>query len=101
MKMMEIARALAMNPKLLLLDESMAGMPPREIDTLVQFLKDVKKKEGIAVIAMVEHIMRAVVNFAERLIVLYQGKKMLEAPTAQALSDPRVIDVYLGRESEG
>jgi branched-chain amino acid transport system ATP-binding protein len=100
MKMMEIARALAMNPKLLLLDESMAGMPPREIDTLVQFLKDIKKKEGIAVVAMVEHIMRAVVNFAERLIVLYQGKKMLEAPTAQALSDPRVIDVYLGRETE-
>jgi branched-chain amino acid transport system ATP-binding protein len=101
MKMMEIARALAMNPKLLLLDESMAGMPPREIDTLVQFLKDIKKKEGIAVIAMVEHIMRAVVNFADRVIVMYQGKKMLEAPTAQALSDPRVIDVYLGRESEG
>jgi branched-chain amino acid transport system ATP-binding protein len=44
--------------------------------------------------------MRAVVNFAERLIVLNQGKKMLEAPTAQALSDPRVIDVYLGRETE-
>jgi branched-chain amino acid transport system ATP-binding protein len=100
MKMMEIARALAMNPRLLLLDESMAGMPPREIDTLVQFLKDIKKKEGIAVVAMVEHIMRAVANFAERLIVLYQGKKMLEAPTAQALSDPRVIDVYLGRETE-
>jgi branched-chain amino acid transport system ATP-binding protein len=100
MKMMEIARALAMNPKLLLLDESMAGMPPKEIDALVEFLKDIKKKEGIAVIAMVEHIMRAVVNFAERVIVLNQGKKMLEAPTAQALSDPRVIDIYLGREAE-
>ena len=99
MKMMEIARALAMNPKLLLLDESMAGMPPKEIDTLVAFLKSIKQKEGLAVI-MVEHIMRAVVNFAERVIVLYQGKKMLEAPTAEALSDPRVVDVYLGRESE-
>lgn len=101
MKMMEIARALAMNPKLLLLDESMAGMPPKEIDALVEFLKTIKKQEGIAIIAMVEHIMRAVVNFAERVIVLYQGKKMLDAPTAQALSDPRVIDVYLGRESAG
>jgi branched-chain amino acid transport system ATP-binding protein len=100
MKMMEIARALAMNPKLLLLDESMAGMPPKEIDALVEFLKRIKQQEGIAVIAMVEHIMRAVVNFAERVIVLYQGKKMLEAPTAEALSDPRVIDVYLGRESD-
>lgn len=101
MKMMEIARALAMNPKLLLLDELMAGMPPKEIDTLVEFLKRIKQQEGISVIAMVEHIMRAVVNFAERVIVLYQGKKLLEAPTAEALSDPRVIDVYLGRESEG
>lgn len=100
LKMMEIARALAMSPKLLLLDESMAGMPPKEIDTLVEFLKAVKQREGIAVIAMVEHIMRAVVNFAERVIVLNQGKKMLEAPTAQALTDPRVIDVYLGRESD-
>lgn len=100
LKMMEIARALAMNPKLLLLDESMAGMPPKEIDSLVEFLKGIQQKEGIAVIAMVEHIMRAVVNFADRVIVMYQGKKMLEAPTAQALRDPRVIDVYLGLESE-
>lgn len=100
LKMMEIARALAMNPKLLLLDESMAGMPPKDIDALVEFLKSIKQKEGVAAIAMVEHIMRAVVKFAERVIVLYQGKKMLEAPTAQALSDPRVIDVYLGRELE-
>lgn len=99
-KMMEIARALAMKPKLLLLDESMAGMPPKDIDALVELLKRVKQKEGIAVIAMVEHIMRAVVGFAERVIVLYQGRKMLEAPTAQALSDSRVIDVYLGRELE-
>src|SRR3989338_1405879 len=97
MKMMEIARALAMKPKLLLLDESMAGMPPKDIDALVQLLKGIKQKEGIAVIAMVEHIMRAVVGFAERVIVLYQGRKMLEAPTAQALSDPRVVDVYLGK----
>lgn len=100
MKMMEIARALAMKPKLLLLDESMAGMPPKDIDALVEFLKVIKQKEGIAVIAMVEHIMRAVVGFAEKVIVLYQGRKMLEAPTAQALSDSRVIDVYLGRELE-
>jgi branched-chain amino acid transport system ATP-binding protein len=67
---------------------------------MVRFLKNIKEKEGIAVIAMVEHIMRAVVNFAERVIVLNQGKKILDAPTAQALSDSRVIDVYLGRESE-
>ena len=99
MKMMEIARALTMRPKLLLLDEAMAGMPPKDIDALVELLKSIKQKEQIAVIAMVEHIMRAVVSFAEKVIVLYQGKKMIEAPPQEALSDTRVVDVYLGRES--
>ena len=78
----------------------MAGMPPKDIDALVELLKNIKQNEQIAVIAMVEHIMRAVVNFAEKVVVLYQGRKMLEAPTVEALSDSRVIDVYLGRESE-
>lgn len=99
MKLMEIARALAMRPKLLLLDEAMAGMPPKDIDALVELLKSIKHQKQIAVIAMVEHIMRAVASFAERVIVLYQGKKLIEGPPEKALSDPRVVDVYLGRES--
>ncbi len=99
-KMMEIARALAMKPKLLLLDEAMAGMPPKDIDEIVEFLQRVKEEEGIAVVSMVEHIMRAVAGFAERVIVLHQGKKLVEAPTAEALGDPRVVDVYLGRPPE-
>ncbi len=99
-KMMEIARALAMRPKLLLLDESMAGMPPKEIDAMVQFLKKIKEEEGIAIVSMVEHIMRAVVGLAQRVIVMHQGKKFIEAPTAEALSDPRVIEIYLGRKGE-
>lgn len=99
-KMMEIARALAMKPKLLLLDESMAGMPPKDIDGVIEFLRKVKEEEGIAVVSMVEHIMRAVVGFAERVVVMYQGRKLVDAPTAEALRDPRVIDVYLGRPLE-
>jgi len=99
-KMMEIARALAMKPKLLLLDESMAGMPPKDIDGMVKFLKRVREEEGIAIVSMVEHIMRAVAGFAERVIVMHQGRKLIEAPTAEALSDPRVVDIYLGRPSE-
>ncbi|MFN4218537.1 MAG: ABC transporter ATP-binding protein [Candidatus Bipolaricaulia bacterium] len=95
-KMMEIARALAMKPKLLLLDESMAGMPPKDIDTMVQFLKRIQEEEGIAIVSMVEHIMRAVVGFAQRVIVMHQGQKLIEAPTAEALSDPRVVEIYLG-----
>lgn len=100
-KLMEIARALAMRPKLLLMDEAMAGMHPRDIDDMVKFMKKVRKEENIAIVSMVEHIMRAVSGFAERVIVMYRGAKLVDAPTAEALSDPRVIDVYLGRPSGG
>jgi branched-chain amino acid transport system ATP-binding protein len=100
-KLMEIARSLAMKPKLLLMDEALAGMHPKDIDQMVTFLKKVKTEEKIAIISMVEHIMRAVSGFAERVIVMYQGAKLTDAPTDQALSDPRVVEVYLGHPSEG
>lgn len=99
-KMMEIARALAMKPKLLLMDEAMAGMHPRDIDEMVRFLKEIKEKENIAVISMVEHIMRAVVGLAERVMVMHQGAKLVDAKTEEALTDPRVVEVYLGRPPE-
>jgi branched-chain amino acid transport system ATP-binding protein len=97
-KLMEMARALAMRPKLLLMDEALAGMHPKDIDEMVVFLKKIKEEESIAIVAMVEHIMRAVVGFAERVIVMHQGKKLVDAPTAEALKDQRVVDVYLGRQ---
>ena len=96
-KLMEIARSLAMRPKLLLMDEALAGMHPKDIDELVTSLKRIRDEENIAIISMVEHIMRAVVGFAERVVVMHQGKKLVDAPTAEALRDPRVIDIYLGR----
>jgi branched-chain amino acid transport system ATP-binding protein len=99
-KLMEIARALAMKPKLLLMDEALAGMHPKDIDQMIRFLKKVKEEEKIAIVSMVEHIMRAVVGFAERVIVMYQGAKLIDAATDRALSDPRVIEVYLGPPSE-
>lgn len=98
-KTMEIARALAMKPKLLLLDECLAGLPPKDIDGMVRMLRGIKEQEGIAIVSMVEHIMRAVVGFADRVIVMHQGRTLIDAPTAEALNDPRVIDVYLGRPS--
>lgn len=96
-KMMEMARALAMKPKLLLMDEAMAGMHPKDIDEMVRFLKKIKEKENIAVVSMVEHVMRAVVGLAERVMVMHQGSKLVDAKTEEALTEPRVIEVYLGR----
>jgi branched-chain amino acid transport system ATP-binding protein len=99
-KLMEIARALAMKPKLLLMDEAMAGMHPNDIDQMVAFIKRVALEDKIAVVAMVEHIMRAVVGMAEKVMVLHQGAKLVDAPTKEALEDPRVVEVYLGRPLE-
>jgi len=99
-RLTEIARALAMKPKLLLMDEAMAGMNPNDIDDMVAFLKRIKEEEGVAIIAMVEHIMRAVVGLAERVMVMHQGAKLLDAPTEEALSHPEVIEVYLGKAPE-
>ncbi|MCK5657935.1 MAG: ABC transporter ATP-binding protein [Syntrophobacteria bacterium] len=99
-KLMEIARALAMKPKLLLMDEAMAGMNPKDIDEMVQFLLRLKEEEKMSIIAMVEHIMRAVVGLAERVMVMHQGAKLVDASTTEALTDPKVIEVYLGH-SEG
>ena len=95
-KMMEIARALSMKPRLLLMDEAMAGMHPTDIDEMVAFLKQVKVQENIAVVSMVEHIMRAVSGFAERVLVMHQGAKLVDANTRRALTDPRVLEIYLG-----
>ncbi len=96
-RLTEIGRALAMKPKLLLMDEAMAGMNPRDIDEMVAFLKRIKQEEGVSIVSMVEHIMRAVVGLAERVMVMHQGATLLDAPTEEALSHPEVIDVYLGR----
>jgi len=95
-KLMEIARALAMKPKLLLMDEAMAGMHPNDIDKMVLLIKEIAVKENISIVAMVEHIMRAVVGLVQRVVVLHQGSKLVDAPTQEALQDPRVVEVYLG-----
>jgi branched-chain amino acid transport system ATP-binding protein len=99
-KLMEIARALAMKPKLLLMDEAMAGMHPNDIDEMVALIKKIAEEDKIAIVAMVEHIMRAVVGLAEKVIVLHQGAKIVDAPTKEALQDPKVVEVYLGHAPE-
>jgi branched-chain amino acid transport system ATP-binding protein len=85
-----------MKPRLLLMDEAMAGMNPKDVDKMVDFIKRIRDEEGIAIVALVEHIMRAVAGLAERVLVMHQGAKLVDEPTKAALSDPRVIEVYLG-----
>ena len=99
-KLTEIGRALAMQPKLILMDEAMSGMHPNDIDQMVLLIKTIAKEQHIAVVAMVEHIMRAVVGMAEKVIVLHQGAKIVDAPTREALQDPKVVEVYLGHPKE-
>ncbi len=95
-KLLELARALAMKPKLLLLDEVVAGMNPRDVDRVVDLIKRVKEEEEIAVVAMVEHVIPAVMKFAERIMVMHEGRKMVEGPTLEVLRMDEVAMVYFG-----
>ncbi len=68
---------------------------------MVELIKQIRETEKIAIVSMVEHIMRAVAGLAERVMVMHQGAKLVDEPTKEALSDPRVVEVYLGRPPEG
>ena len=97
-RLMELARALAMKPKLLLLDEVMAGMNPVDVDRIIELLKKIHEEEDIAIVSMVEHLMQAIVKFAERVIVMHQGKILVEGEPEKVLNHPKVIEVYLGKK---
>ncbi len=95
-KLLELARAIAMKPRLLLLDEVVAGMNPKDADMVVDVVKRARDEYGITVVSMVEHVMRIVAKFAERVIVMNQGRVLLEGPPGEVLRHPQVIEVYLG-----
>jgi len=99
-KRLELARALALRPRILLLDEVMAGLRPREIEFIVGLLKRLSREEGVAVV-VVEHVLKAVSMVAERVVVLHHGLKIAEGAPEEVMRDERVREAYIGPMSLG
>jgi len=97
-KRLEVARALATDPKLLLLDEVMAGLRPTETDRMVAILRDLNKETGITIV-LIEHVMRAVMALASQILVLNHGKPIAQGEPQAVVHDPAVIQSYLGVEA--
>jgi branched-chain amino acid transport system ATP-binding protein len=95
-KRLEVARALATRPRLLLLDEVMAGLNPAELTGIVDLVRRVHA-EGVTLI-VIEHIMAAMMRLAQRIVMLHHGEKIAEGTPREIASDRRVIDAYLGEE---
>ena len=94
---LEVARALATRPALLLLDEMMAGLRPKEIDELVGVLRKVQSEEGITML-LTEHVMRAVMALADQIVVLHHGEVIARGEPASIVRDRAVLDCYLGED---
>ena len=97
-KRLEFAKALAMNPKLLLLDEVMAGLNAVEVDEVVELIKKMREK-GVTIL-VIEHVMKAIRRLSDRLLVLHHGQQIAEGRTDEVLTDPRVVEAYLGKRRQ-
>jgi branched-chain amino acid transport system ATP-binding protein len=96
LKKLELARALATKPRLLLADESLGGLDTSEMERAADLLEQVRSRMGVTII-WVEHIMGVLMRIVDRVIVLDHGEKIFEGAPAQAATDPRVTEVYLGK----
>ncbi len=94
LKLLEVAKALATQPKLLLLDEPIAGLNPSEVTRFVEVVRKIQKR-GITIF-LVEHVMRFIMPICDRLVVMHYGEKIAEGPPSQISKDPTVIQAYLG-----
>jgi branched-chain amino acid transport system ATP-binding protein len=97
-KRLEIARALAQRPRLLLLDEVMAGLTPSEVADAMAMIRRIKEKHGLTIL-VIEHVMSALMELCQRIVVLHHGMKIAEGAPNEIARDPRVLDAYLGVEA--
>jgi branched-chain amino acid transport system ATP-binding protein len=95
-KRLELARALATGPEFLMLDEVMAGLNPIEIMNMISFLKKIAET-GLTML-VVEHIMHAIINISDRVVVIQGGQLVAEGPPHEVMKNPKVLDAYLGEE---
>jgi branched-chain amino acid transport system ATP-binding protein len=98
-KRLEVARALATRPRLLLLDEVMAGLRPTECDLMVEVFRDLNRTDGLTIL-LIEHVMRAVMALAQRVIVLHHGEVIAHGTPEEVVRDKAVLECYLGEETE-
>jgi branched-chain amino acid transport system ATP-binding protein len=96
LKRLEIAKALATGPRLLLLDEVVSGLTPTEVDELVVLIRDIRTAG--TTIVMIEHVMQAVMALSDKIVVLHHGEKIFEGEPRDAVKDPAVVEAYLGEE---
>jgi branched-chain amino acid transport system ATP-binding protein len=97
-KRLEVARAMATRPRLLLLDEVMAGLRPTEVDEMVGVFRRINRETGLTIL-LIEHVMRAVMALAARVVVLHHGEKICDGAPEAVVRDPAVLECYLGEEA--